>query len=120
MRVKSLMVPPGVPDWATRLRYLRPGPVEIVGRAWSGSGVPIAKVEFNDGSGWQTANVTQADSPYAWSKWSVEWDATPGEYVLSCRATDANGDTQPLEPPWDASGFGNNAVHTVNVYVAGE
>lgn len=119
MRVKSLMVPPGIPDWATRLRHLQPGPVEIIGRAWSGNGIPIATVEFNDGTGWQTANLTHSDNSYAWSKWSIEWHATPGEHVLSCRATDANGDTQPLKPRWDASGFGNNVVQTVSVYVAG-
>ena len=118
IRVKSLMVPPGIPDWTTRLRHLQPGPVEIVGRAWSGNGVPIAKVEFNDGTGWQTANLTHSGNRYAWSKWSIEWNATPGEHTLSCRATDANGDTQPLEARWDASGFGNNAVQSVSVYVA--
>jgi hypothetical protein len=26
-------------------------------------------------------------------------------------ATDASGETQPLDPPWDNVGFGNNAVH---------
>ena len=41
------------------------------------------------------------------------WNATPGAHVLECRATDANGYTQTLEPPWDAVGFGNNAVHRV-------
>jgi iron complex outermembrane receptor protein len=25
-----------------------------------------------------------------------DWDATPGEHELMCRATDANGDTQPI------------------------
>jgi DMSO/TMAO reductase YedYZ molybdopterin-dependent catalytic subunit len=46
-------------------------------------------------------------------KSSGAWDATPGAHVLECRATDANGYTQTLEPPWDAVGFGNNAVHRV-------
>ncbi len=32
-------------------------------------------------------------------------------------ATDANGNVQPLEPPWDAAGFGNNAVHRVRIKV---
>ena len=37
---------------------------------------------------------------FAWLGWSFEWDATPGEHVLSCRATDAEGNSQPLDPPW--------------------
>ena len=54
---------------------------------------------------------------YAWRGWRCLWDATPGEHLLMCRATDANGETQPLEPPWDNVGFGNNAVHRVHVTV---
>lgn len=118
IRVKSLMTPPGVPDWITRLRHVRPGPVEIVGRAWSGNGRPIAKVEFTDGHDWQDVKVSPPQSQYAWSKWTVKWEAEPGEHILRCRATDNNGDTQPLEPRWDASGFGNNAVQRVSVYVS--
>jgi hypothetical protein len=37
--------------------------------------------------------------------------------MLECRATDGDGNTQPLDPPWDASGLGNNAVHRVQVTV---
>lgn len=116
IRVKSLMVPPGIPDWVTRLRYVEPGPVEIVGRAWAGK-VPVAKVEFGVGDSWSDAKLAPAPGPYAWSKWSVTWQATPGEHLLRCRATDAEGNTQPLEQRWDASGFGNNAAHSVGVYV---
>ena len=36
-----------------------------------------------------------------------------GEHELACRATDDNGETQPLEERWDRSGFGNNMVHKV-------
>ncbi len=117
MRVKSLMTPPGIPDWATRLRHLREGPVSITGRAWSGDGASIVNVEFNDGSGWKNTSLTPPQGQYVWTQWAVEWNAEPGEHRLSCRATDSNGDTQPLEPRWDASGFGNNAVQQVPVFV---
>ncbi|MBX2880646.1 MAG: sulfite oxidase [Granulosicoccus sp.] len=117
MRVKSLMAPPGIPDFITRVRHLRPGPVDITGRAWSGNGAGIEKVEFSDGNKWQEASLTAPSGRYAWTKWSITWNAQPGEYQLRCRATDTNGETQPLEPPWDAAGFGNNQCHTVSVYV---
>lgn len=116
IRVKSLMRPPGIPDWISRARRVAAGPVDIMGRAWAGR-VPIARVEFACGETWQEAEVSPGPGPYAWSKWSVRWHATPGEHVLRCRATDADGNTQPLTARWDASGFGNNAVQTVNVYV---
>ena len=53
MRVKSLMMPPGIPDWYTRHRVVEAGPVELTGRAWSGAGVPIARVAV--GSRWNLA-----------------------------------------------------------------
>ena len=58
-----------------------------------------------------------APSSHAWHSWHAVWDAVPGEHELACRATDAAGNVQPLEPPWDASGFGNNAVHGITVRV---
>jgi DMSO/TMAO reductase YedYZ molybdopterin-dependent catalytic subunit len=118
IRVKSLMVPPGLPDWGSRLRYLRPGPVTVQGKAWSGGGVPIERVEFGVDGIWQDAQLMARKGPYAWTGWQAEWDATPGEHALSCRATDANGKVQPLSAPWDVSGFGNNMVQEVGVYVA--
>jgi len=117
IRVKSLMVPPGIPDWTTRLRYLKAGIVTVTGRAWSGSGTPIDTVEFYDGSHWQAATLSPPTGRYGWTRWTYDWNAQPGEHALSCRATDSNGDTQPLEPRWDASGFGNNAVQRVSVFV---
>ncbi len=121
MRVKSLLAPPGIPDWYSRRRLVERGPVEIMGRAWSGSGIPIAKVELGIDGRWQVAEF-DPPSPlesvrYAWQHWRATWHADPGEHELACRATDANGATQPLEPRWDNAGFGNNVVHRVSVTV---
>ncbi len=118
MRVKSLMVPPGVPDWGTRKRYLEPGPVTLVGRAWSGGGVPVTRVEVELDGVWREARLEQQTGRYAWTKWSCDWLASPGDHVLRCRATDANGAVQPLDPPWDVAGFANNAAQKVHVFVA--
>jgi DMSO/TMAO reductase YedYZ molybdopterin-dependent catalytic subunit len=117
MRVKSLMAPPGIPDWYTRNRVVERGPVELSGRAWSGGGVAIAKVEVGIDGDWREAALDPPHDKYAWRGWRCTWHAAPGDYVLACRATDANGQTQPLGPPWDERGFGNNAVHRVRVTV---
>ncbi|MDA7426114.1 molybdopterin-dependent oxidoreductase [Thalassococcus lentus] len=117
IRVKSLMVPPGVPDWGSRLRFIEPGATRVQGRAWSGGGVPIVRVEFGVDGQWQDAELIAPVGQYAWTGWHVDWQASPGEHVLQCRATDAAGHVQPLQPPWDASGFGNNMVHEVGVFV---
>jgi DMSO/TMAO reductase YedYZ molybdopterin-dependent catalytic subunit len=116
MRVNSLMAPPGIPDYYSRRRTVERGAVEIVGRAWSGDGA-IERVEFGVDGAWQDAVLAAPAGAHAWRRWSTRWDAAPGAHELRCRATDANGATQPLEPPWDVTGFGNNAVQRVEVTV---
>jgi hypothetical protein len=116
MRVNSLMVPPGIPDFYGRTRTVEHGTMEIAGRAWSGA-APITRVDFFDGGEWQEAVVDPLQAPHAWQAWRISWKARPGEHELACRAKDAEGNCQPLEPPWDVSGFGNNGVQRVRVTV---
>ena len=116
MRVNSLMVPPGIPDFYTRRRIVEAGRVEIVGRAWSGA-APITRVQFAVDGQWQDVEMERHDDALRWCKWTAEWPANPGEHELSCRATDAAGNSQPLEAPWDVSGFGNNGVQRIHVTV---
>ncbi|MCK0149268.1 molybdopterin-dependent oxidoreductase [Marivita sp. S6314] len=116
--VKSLMRPPGVPDWVTRKRWLKAGQVELDGRAWSGGAVPIARVEVFLNGDWHEADLTGATGRYAWTGWRIAWDATPGVHHIMCRATDADGHTQPMQASYDVAGFGNNSVHRIEVHVA--
>ncbi|MGH8706758.1 MAG: sulfite oxidase [Burkholderiales bacterium] len=116
MRVNSLLAPPGVPDFYTRGRVLSAGRVDIQGRAWSGEGA-VVRVELAVNGAWRDAQLGAAPSAHAWQHWRARWDAAPGEHELACRATDAAGNVQPLEPPWDVTGFGNNAVQRVAVRV---
>jgi sulfane dehydrogenase subunit SoxC len=118
MKVKSLIAPPGIPDWYTRARLVRAGKIAIEGRAWSGSGVPVHRVEFADNGRWQDAELDSLQGPFAWRRWHCAWQAQPGEHELACRATDAHGSVQPLQPEWNRAGMGNNAVHTLRVTVA--
>ena len=117
IRVKSLMIPPGMPDWYTRQRLVEHGPVEVTGRAWSGAGTAIGKVEISVDDDWFEATLEPRQDRFAWNKWRYTWNAAPGDHVLKCRATDVNGDVQPLAPRWDNSGYGNNAVQVVPVTV---
>jgi DMSO/TMAO reductase YedYZ molybdopterin-dependent catalytic subunit len=116
MRVNALLAPPGIPDFYSRVRVLAAGRVEILGRAWSGD-APVARVEFAVDGEWREARLEPAPAAYAWQAWRAAWNATPGEHELACRATDVAGNVQPLQPPWDATGFGNNAVQRVAVRV---
>ena len=89
----------------------------IYGRAWSGNGRPITKVEVAVNGVWSPAALDAAAGAYAWRGWRFDWQAAPGGYDFACRATDAAGNVQPLEPQYDRGGFGNNAVHAIEVFV---
>ena len=108
MRVKSLISAPEPGAWL-RARE----PVEIRGWAWSGSG-PITRVDVHDGTAWRPAALTR-HSRYGWTGWSRTWVPGVGRHRLLARATDATGATQPLVPPWNELGYGNNAVTAVEV-----
>jgi DMSO/TMAO reductase YedYZ molybdopterin-dependent catalytic subunit len=116
IRVRSLMVPPGVPDFFSRHRLVDRGEVELIGRAWSGV-APVSRVEVGIDGSWSDARLEARAGDFAWRRWSFTWDAVPGEHVLSSRATDERGNVQPLSQPWNAQGMGNNSVETVNVTV---
>jgi hypothetical protein len=73
-------------------------------------------VEFAVDGQWQDARLAEAQ-PLAWRAWRARWQAVAGEHELACRATDEAGNVQPLEAPWDLSGFGNNSVQRVQVTV---
>ena len=118
MLPRSLTVPPGVPDFLTRERRLEPGPVTLVGRAWSGHGkIVTVEVSTDGGDRFAPAELDDPIGEAAWRGWRFAWDAPPGEHVISSRATDAAGNTQPLEPPWNLKGYANNAVERVPVLV---
>lgn len=119
IRVRSLMTPPGVPDWYTRSRWMEPGPVRIQGRAWSG-GAPVERVEVAVDENWSPATLEAPVGQYAWRGWYFDWRATPGHHALACRATDADGERQPMSPEWNLSGFANNAVQRIEVVVGEE
>jgi DMSO/TMAO reductase YedYZ molybdopterin-dependent catalytic subunit len=117
MLPRSLTAPPGVPDFMTRVRHVEPGPVRLRGRAWSGQ-APIERVEVSTGDGFNAAVLEAEQGPHAWRGWRFDWDATPGEHVIGSRATDAAGNTQPLEPPWNLKGYANNAMERIHVVCA--
>jgi DMSO/TMAO reductase YedYZ molybdopterin-dependent catalytic subunit len=118
---RSLMIPPGIPEFLSRARVVETGRCEIVGRAWSGA-AEIAGVDVSTDGGrtWAAAELGDAAlGRWAWRSWRFAWDAEPGEHELCCRARDAAGNEQPLEPPWNLGGYVNNAVQRVAVTVVG-
>jgi DMSO/TMAO reductase YedYZ molybdopterin-dependent catalytic subunit len=116
IRPRALMIPPGFPEFPERRRHVDRGRVTLQGRAWSGS-APIVRVEVGVDGKWFEADLAKPAGEWAWRGWSCEWEAAPGEHALSCRATDATGDTQPTDQPWNIQGMGNNLVQEIEVTV---
>jgi DMSO/TMAO reductase YedYZ molybdopterin-dependent catalytic subunit len=115
---RSLTVPPGIPDFFTRARTVDAGACTLRGRAWSGW-APITRVEVSvdGGATWGEAALDAPLGDRAWRGWSFAWDAAPGEHVISSRATDDDGNVQPLDAPWNLKGYANNAVERIPVTV---
>ena len=85
---------------------LRAGLHRIRGYAHSPAG-PLRKVEWSLDSGrsWRGATVRGPQVQYSWAMFELEWEAQPGEYTVMTRATDAAGNTQPPEIPFNEKGY---------------
>ncbi|NUR07478.1 MAG: sulfite oxidase [Nocardioidaceae bacterium] len=117
---RALIRPPGFPDFMTRERVLRPGPVRLEGRAWSGGGEVVRVEVSTDGSTWYDAGLGPSAGPHAWRPFTADWHAEVGDHVLRARATDASGQVQPDGPAWTRGGFANNGGDAVPVHVVAE
>ena len=113
MHVKSLI---SWPESKTRM------PMQshtIHGMAWSGF-AHIAKVEISDDGGetWSDADLVGPRYRYSWQQWNFSWSPTRGgDYTLVARATDEDGNIQPMETRWNSLGYIINGVRPVCVEV---
>ena len=64
-----------------------------------------------------TRRSTPPGQRWAWRGWRFDWEATPGDHVLCCRARDEAGNAQPDEADWNVGGYANNGVQRVAVRV---
>jgi DMSO/TMAO reductase YedYZ molybdopterin-dependent catalytic subunit len=85
------------------------GRIPVAGVAWAQhKGVAAVEVRVNGGP-WHEARLAAVPDIDTWRQWVWEWPATPGNYLLEARATDATGYTQTAvqagPPPNGASGY---------------
>ncbi len=117
---RSLLVPPGIPDFYSRQRLLALGPCLLEGRAWSGwAPIETVEVSTDGGNTWQPAALDPApDDPHAWRRFTFPWaPQSEGDYELQSRCRDRAGNAQPAEPVWNRGGYSNNAAQRVLVTV---
>jgi len=94
--------------------------VRVAGAAWAGTS-PVASVEVSVDRGrtWRPAVLGADKHTYGWRLWHYDWTpADTGHYILMARARTVSGDTQPLEPEWNPSGYLWNVVPRVTVNVS--
>lgn len=96
------------------------GLLEVRGSAWSGPAeVSTVEVSVDSGDTWKAAELFRNETGGRWApvRWALIVEPDPGELEIIARATDAAGNTQPMEPRWNARGYANNVVQRVNVTV---
>lgn len=88
----------------------------IRGHAWAGDlSVQSVNYSIDFGSTWQQCELLPAKNRLAWQHWNASVDfPEKGYYEVWARATDSQGNAQPmLVPGWNPRGYLNNACHRI-------
>ena len=95
-------------------------PYRIFGSAWCGES-RIAKVELSADGGktWILARLLDKPAAFAWCLWELVWNVPEGSgaMTISARATDEQGNTQPLQRDPDRRNYMINHVVPVSILV---
>jgi DMSO/TMAO reductase YedYZ molybdopterin-dependent catalytic subunit/mono/diheme cytochrome c family protein len=96
-----------------------PGRSTIAGYAWAGE-TDIARVDISvdGGATWKPARLIGPRVKYAWRRFEHTTNLVDRKVqTILSRATDARGNTQPLAPGWNPSGYLWNAPDRIRVEV---
>jgi DMSO/TMAO reductase YedYZ molybdopterin-dependent catalytic subunit/predicted metal-dependent phosphoesterase TrpH len=89
------------------------GEVVLMGYAISGGANRIERVDVttDGGATWRTAELLDPPSAWAWRRWRLTLELSPGDVEVSARAIDSSVNTQPENPAhlWNVQGYANNA-----------
>ena len=83
-----------------------------------GHGISNVVVSHDAGGSWADATLGEDLGKYAFRPWTAHVTLPAGEHRLLVRATNLAGQSQPLEPLWNPSGYMRNVVEGVNVKAA--
>ena len=110
LNVKSIVASP---EFAAK-----PGVVTVVGMAWSNA-APVTKVDISTDAGksWAPAKLGGTPTKYGFRRFTYAWRAKEGEYTVISRATNAAGQSQPMEPEWNPSGYLYNAAQARTIHI---
>lgn len=80
-----------------------------------GAGVSRVDVSVDGGANWREATLGDDFGKYSFREWRLSAPLSKGAHVLMARATNAQGQTQPLEQLWNPSGYMRNVVERLRV-----
>ncbi|SEC87873.1 molybdopterin-dependent oxidoreductase [Terriglobus roseus] len=82
-----------------------------------GAGIRRVEVSTDGGRTWGDAQLDAVIDKYSWRRWKARWTPTEtGTATLKCRATNANGETQP-DYEWNHGGYRRRVVESLAVEV---
>ncbi len=80
-----------VPRYASTVQH---GITAIAGVAWAPTrGISKVQVRIDDGP-WHDATLAASIGTNSWRQWVYRWETTPGDHIITARATDGTGATQ--------------------------
>jgi hypothetical protein len=89
----------------------------VAGVAFSGkNGISQVDVSFDGGENWQSATLKKPLSDLTWVLWEIPWKPEAGNYTVTARAIDEQGNVQsPVNAP--PSPDGTSGYHNVTVTI---
>jgi sulfite dehydrogenase (cytochrome) subunit A len=112
MNVRSLIASP---ESGARVRAAHE--VKLLGVAFDGgTGIRDVVVTADEGRSWRPAKLGADLGRYSFREWSFAWTPQrPGRYRLAVRAINRIGESQPMEPQWNPSGYMRNVAADVEL-----
>ena len=94
-------------------------PLPLRGIAFDGgSGIRQVQISIDNGSTWINAKLGENLGRYSFRGWTAPVTLTAGPHALKVRAVSNAGETQPVEQPWNPSGYLRNLIETTTVNAA--
>ena len=94
-------------------------PIQITGVSFDkGIGIRTVEISLDGGQSWHKATLDQNNGRYAWRMWT--FNVTPkskGTMSVMSRATNVDGETQPIRATWNPGGYMYNAVDSIDLTV---
>jgi DMSO/TMAO reductase YedYZ molybdopterin-dependent catalytic subunit len=84
-----------------------------------GSGIREVLLSTDGGNSWQTTTLGEDLGRYSFRSWSHAFTAEKaGRVALKVRAISRTGESQPMDPLWNPSGYMRNVVETITATAA--